>query len=113
MEAAQPALVGQTLNSYKVIELLGAGGMGVVYKALDTRLQRTVALKFLPQASDDSDRFRTQLMGEARAASMLDHPNIGTIHGIEETPSGQMFIVMAYYEGETLSRKIRRPLPYR
>ena len=113
MEAAQPALIGQTLNSYKVIELLGAGGMGVVYKALDTRLERTVALKFLPQASDVSDRFRTQLMEEARAASKLDHPNIGTIHGIEETASGQMFIVMAYYEGETLARKIRGPLPYR
>lgn len=111
METAQPAPVGQTLNSYKVIEKLGAGGMGVVYKALDTRLQRTVALKFLSLEADSSRDFRSRLMEEARAASALDHPNIGTIYGIEEAPDGQMFIVMAYYEGQTLANKLRGPLP--
>jgi eukaryotic-like serine/threonine-protein kinase len=108
MDTAQPAPVGQTLNSYKVMEKLGAGGMGVVYKALDTRLQRTVALKFLPR--DSPQDFRSRLMEEARAASALDHPNIGTIYGIEETPDNQMFIVMAYYEGQTLAQKIRGSL---
>ncbi|HLW51828.1 MAG TPA: protein kinase [Candidatus Angelobacter sp.] len=106
MDAAQPAPVGQTLNSYKVYEKLGAGGMGVVYKALDTKLQRTVALKFLPHDPDSRGDFRSRLIAEARAASVLDHPNIGTIYGVEEAPGGQMFIVMAFYEGQTLAKKI-------
>ena len=82
--------------------------MGVVYRALDLKLQRTVALKFLPDelvaAKTDKDRF----LREARTASSLDHPNIGVIHGIEETSDGRSFIVMAYYEGETLARKVSR-----
>jgi eukaryotic-like serine/threonine-protein kinase len=110
METAQPAPVGQTLNAYKVGAKLGSGGMGTVYQALDTRLQRTVALKFLTQEPDPSQGFRSQLMDEARAASALDHPNIGTIYGIEEAPGGQMFIVMAYYEGQTLARRIDESL---
>ncbi|HYL92572.1 MAG TPA: tetratricopeptide repeat protein [Alphaproteobacteria bacterium] len=111
MNPAQPAPVGQTLNTYQVGAKLGAGGMGVVYKALDTRLQRTVALKFLFREPDPSHLIRSQLMDEARAASALDHPNIGTIYGLEEAPDGQMFIVMAYYEGQTLAQKINGPLP--
>jgi eukaryotic-like serine/threonine-protein kinase len=86
--------------------------MGVVYRALDVKLERTVALKFLPEylvsSSDDKERF----LREARTASSLDHPNIGVIHGLEETADGRSFIVMAYYAGETLVRKISRgPLP--
>src|SRR5271166_6715120 len=86
--------------------------MGVVYRALDVKLERTVALKFLPEhvvsSSEDKERF----LREARTASSLDHPNIGVIHGLEETSDGRSFIVMAYYAGEPLSRKMRRgPLP--
>jgi eukaryotic-like serine/threonine-protein kinase len=86
--------------------------MGVVYRALDVKLERTVALKFLPEhlvsTRDDKERF----LREARTASSLDHPNIGVIHGLEETSDGRTFIVMAYYSGETLVRKMRRgPMP--
>ncbi len=86
--------------------------MGVVYRALDVKLQRTVALKFLPDyvaaSRDDRERF----LREARTASSLDHPNIGVIHGLEETSSGRSFIVMAYYVGETLAQKIHHgPIP--
>ncbi len=110
MEAppAARALVGRQFLHYKVVQLLGAGGMGVVYKALDLRLDRPVALKFvLPQFSSFEDA-RRRFEQEARAASALDHPNIATVHGIEELEDGQMFIVMAFYEGETLSSKIHR-----
>ena len=82
--------------------------MGVVYKAVDLTLERTVALKFLPTEFALSETEKDQLLREARAASALDHPNIGVIHGMEESEDGQLFIVMAYYEGETLSQKINR-----
>jgi serine/threonine-protein kinase len=98
---------GSRVGHYEILALLGAGGMGRVYKALDLKLQRTVALKFLPPqlaTRVEKDRF----LQEARAASALDHPNIGTVHGIEETPAGDIYIVMSYYDGETLSEKIRR-----
>jgi eukaryotic-like serine/threonine-protein kinase len=86
--------------------------MGVVYRALDLKLERTVALKFLPEHlisnADDKDRF----LREARFASSLDHPNIGVIHGLDETATGRIFIVMAYYSGETLAHRMRRgPMP--
>ena len=111
-DAAQPVLIGQIINNYQVLEKLGAGGMGVVYKAVDTRLSRTLALKFLPAEASSEEHARAQLLDEARAASVLDHPNIGTIHGIEEDAHGHVFIVMAYYEGVTLSNKIKQgPLP--
>ncbi len=104
--------VGDVVGSYKILGLAGAGGMGVVYRALDVKLERTVALKFLPQhlvaSSEDKERF----LREARTASALDHPNIGVIHGLEETGDGRAFIVMAYYAGETLAQRIHRgPLP--
>ena len=82
--------------------------MGVVYKALDLKLERTVALKFLPTDVAVKDRDKQSLLREARAASALDHPNIGVIHGIEESEEHQLFIVMGYYEGETLSQKLWR-----
>ncbi len=94
-------LIGQIVNSYRVLEKLGAGGMGVVYKAVDIKLSRTVALKFLPAEASLEEHARAQLLDEARAASVLDHPNIGTIHGIEEDAHGHVFIVVAYYEGVT------------
>lgn len=111
LEATQPASVGETVNAYTIIDRLGAGGMGVVYKALDSRLQRTVALKFVSFDPSASAQARGLLLEEARAASALDHPNIGTIYGVEEDSSGRLFIVMAYYDGQTLAQKIRGPMP--
>ena len=106
-----PAESGQQIRDYLILGKLGAGGMGVVYKAQDTRLHRIVALKFLPDL-DAEPESRDRLLAEARAASALDHPNIGTIHAIEKTDDGAEFIVMAYYDGETLADRIRRgPVP--
>ena len=82
--------------------------MGVVYKAVDLTLERTVALKFLPQEVSVSKEDKENLLREARSASALDHPNIGVIHGLEESEDHQLFIVMGYYEGETLTQKINR-----
>src|SRR5438552_2900780 len=101
-------MLGQTISHYKITDKLGAGGMGVVYKALDLKLERVVALKFLPNDITVSDRDKQGLLREARAASALDHPNIGVIHGIEESEDHQLFIVMGYYEGETLAQKLPR-----
>src|SRR2546429_1187407 len=101
-------MLGQTISHYKITDKLGAGGMGVVYKALDLKLERVVALKFLPNDLTVSDRDKQGLLREARAASALDHPNIGVIHGIEESEEHQLFIVMGYYEGETLAQKLSR-----
>ncbi|MBN2432417.1 MAG: protein kinase [Acidobacteria bacterium] len=101
-------MIGQTVSHYKIIEKLGQGGMGVVYKAQDLNLDRFVALKFLPEemhaAADEKQRF----IHEARAASALDHPHICTIHEINETEGGRLYIAMAHYEGETLNEKIGR-----
>jgi len=91
---------------YKVIEELGKGGMGMVYKAEDTRLRRTVALKFLPPELTRNEEARKRFIQEARAASALDHPNICTIHEIDEAGSGQVFISMAYYVGGSLKEKL-------
>src|SRR5947208_139020 len=86
--------------------------MGMVYRALDTKLERLVALKFLPDQVAASKTDKERFLREARTASSLDHPNIGVIHGIEETADGRTYIVMAFYEGETLARKISAgPLP--
>ncbi len=100
--------VGETVSHYRVIELLGAGGMGVVYKAEDTRLKRLVALKFLPLGLVQDREAKERLVHEAQAASALDHPNICTIHEIDETSDGQLFLAMAYYEGETLKERVAR-----
>ncbi len=97
---------GQTVSHYEVGELLGAGGMGDVYSATDLRLGRRVALKFLHSFPDAATRHR--LLREARSAALLDHPNICTIFQVDETPDGDVFIVMACYDGESLDRTLAR-----
>jgi serine/threonine protein kinase/tetratricopeptide (TPR) repeat protein len=105
-------MIGQTISHYRVTEKLGAGGMGVVYKAVDTRLDRTVALKFLPHDSTGDPEAKARFIHEAKAASALDHPNVCNIHEIDETGDERLFLVMACYEGETLQERIARgPLP--
>jgi serine/threonine protein kinase len=105
-------MLGQTISHYKIIEEIGVGGMGVVYKAEDTRLGRKVALKFLPPELTGSSEAKIRFTQEAKAASALDHPNVCNIHEIDETSNGQTFIAMACYEGETLRERIARgPLP--
>jgi serine/threonine protein kinase/tetratricopeptide (TPR) repeat protein len=103
-------LMGQSDPHYRIIEKIGAGGMGVVYKAVDVKLERTVALKFLPNDVAVSARDKESLLREARAASALDHPNIGVIYGLEESDQHQLFISMGYYEGENLAQKLSRGL---
>ena len=95
-------------RKYRLIEKLGEGGMGVVYKAEDLRLKRKVALKFLPPWLEPDEDARRRFMQEAQAASILEHPNICTIHEIGEVENGQTYIAMAYYTGETLEKKIDR-----
>ncbi len=101
-------MIGQTISHYKILEKLGEGGMGVVYKAHDTRLDRIVALKFLSAQITAGEEGRQRLAREARAASSLDHPNICNVHEIDETPDGSLFIVMALYEGTPLDKKIEQ-----
>jgi serine/threonine-protein kinase len=99
-------MIGQIISHYKIVEKLGEGGMGVVYKAQDTKLLRSVALKFLaPEMTRDQDA-KKRFIQEAQAASALDHPNIAVVHAIDETNDGRSFICMAYYEGQTLKDKI-------
>jgi serine/threonine protein kinase len=96
----EQATIGEVVSHYRILGRLGAGGMGVVYKAVDEQLERTVALKFLPHELAANTREREKLLREARAASALDHPNIGVIYGLEDAGGGRYFISMGYYEGE-------------
>jgi serine/threonine-protein kinase len=104
--------IGRQVSHYEITDRIGGGGMGVIYRARDLRLDRQVALKFIaPELRRDSEA-RRRFKHEARAASALDHPNICTIHDIHETDDGRAFIVMAAYDGETLRERIARgPLP--
>jgi serine/threonine protein kinase/thioredoxin-related protein len=111
-------MIGKTISHYKIVEKIGEGGMGVVYKALDLNLDRYVALKFLPVHMGKDENQKRRFINEAKAVSALDHPNICTIHEIEETKidagedsSERIFITMAYYDGETLEEKLSGGTP--
>jgi len=98
-------MIGETVSHYTILEKLGEGGMGVVYKARDSKLNRIVALKFLPHNLLPTEADHARFLREAQAAAQLNHANVCTIHSIEEW-NGQTFLVMEYVEGETLRRRI-------
>src|SRR5436309_13451073 len=99
-------MIGQNVLHYRILEKLGEGGMGIVYKAEDTKLDRVVALKFLPTPLSASDVDRARFIHEAKAASALNHPNVCTIYDIMDE-DGQQFIVMEHVEGQELRQIIR------
>ena len=106
------SLLGQTVSHYKILERIGTGGMGVVYRAQDLKLDRCVALKFLHPSLSTADAEKSRFVREARALSALEHPNICTIYEIGETPDERLFIAMPCYEGESLRARIERgPIP--
>jgi eukaryotic-like serine/threonine-protein kinase len=92
-------MIGSTVSHYEILERLGSGGIGVVYRARDLKLDRIVALKFLSSQPGMSEEERRRLVREARTASALDHPNIGVVFDVDETADGQSFIAMAYPPG--------------
>jgi pimeloyl-ACP methyl ester carboxylesterase len=106
--ALPPVSPGTVVSNYEVVAPVGRGGMGVVYKALDLRLQRFVALKFLAGDLDDQPDLRQRFLHEARAIASLDHPNLCAILEVQESAGGQVFIAMPFYQGETLKQKLAR-----
>jgi eukaryotic-like serine/threonine-protein kinase len=100
-------MIGKTISHYRILEKLGEGGMGVVYKARDSRLERFVALKILPTDRMADPERKRRFVQEARAASSLNHPHIVTIHDIDEA-EGVHFIAMEYVDGQTLDQRIPR-----
>jgi serine/threonine protein kinase/Tfp pilus assembly protein PilF len=105
-------MIGKTITHYKILEGIGRGGMGEVYLAEDLKLERQVAIKFLPEHLTTNEEEKQRFVHEAKAASSLDHNNICAIYEIDETEDNQLFISMAYYDGETLDKKIKeKPLP--
>jgi serine/threonine protein kinase len=105
-------MIGKIVSHYRIVSKLGAGGMGEVFRAEDTKLKRTVALKFLPPELTQDAEAKRRFLHEAEAAAALDHPNICTVHEVGEAEDGQLFIAMACYSGETLRERIARgPLP--
>ncbi len=99
---------GSRLGPYRIVSQLGQGGMGVVYQAHDPRLDRQVAIKLLPPDLTRDEIAKQRFLQEAKAASALDHPNICSIFEINETEDGQLYLVMAHYEGETLKERISK-----
>ena len=100
-------MINRIVSHYRILEKIGAGGMGIVYKAEDTKLKRTVALKFLPVEATRDPENKSRFLHEARAAAALDHPNICTVHEIDETAEGMVFMVMTYYTGRTLNERVK------
>src|SRR5665213_3229371 len=98
---------GDQLLHYRLLRKIGEGGMGVVYEAEDQRLSRTVAVKLLQSSISSDKAARERFLREARAASAIDHPNLCTIHAVEETPDGSLLLVMALYRGQTLAELLR------
>jgi serine/threonine protein kinase len=110
-------MIGSTISHYRILEKLGEGGMGVVYKAQDLKLDRPVAIKFLPQQSTASDESKARFIQEAKATAALNNPNILSVYDIDEQ-DGKLFFVMEYIEGKTLKSKItilegRKGIPVR
>jgi tetratricopeptide (TPR) repeat protein len=99
-------LAGQRLLQYQVAERIGAGGLGVVYRAIDLKLKRTVALKLLPAELTPTPEERRRFLREAKAWRALEHPNVGVVHSVEPMDDGRLLLVMAYYEGPSLSQRM-------
>ena len=109
-----PLKPGQLLGPYHIVQKIGFGGMGVVYAALDTRLDRDLALKCLPAHLSKQPESRQRFMAEAKAASQLDHPNICVLFDIGEMPDGSLYLTMPYYQGENLADQIKGgPCPWK
>ena len=101
-------MIEKRVGHYLLIEKIGEGGMEVVYKAKDEKLDRIVAIKFLPPEFSKDKEIKTRFLREAKALSILDHPNICVVHEIDETEDERVYMVMNYYEGKTLKDKIAK-----